>query len=463
MSKYICNKCNKDLKYSSHLKRHQSNKKDCSKSILEDMPNTNIVSTTITNINNNDNDKNNFINNDNDSLISFFSNELSNFINGTQNVSERQKILNDVLNLFKKSTSSKKTDNTNADMPITTEATNTSNITDINSDYVNNNNKTIQHICINCNKIYSDRQSLYRHKKLNRCKKVNKNIQSDTNLNDINNSRLTFDNIINSNLTLNTDNSNTTNNNSNNINSNNTNNSITININPFKCESLEHITIEDFKIIYKYINNIDKLLCYFIYKRNTDNISFYKNNINQDIVSFFNDKLEIQKMTDEQFIKELKNNIDDSKIELFYNFKNELSQDEILKYMTNMIVYHNNLINNEPAKKDYNDVLRAILDTAFRDKEKKILINNIIKQLNQQSNVKNNEQNKNKNIIKNKKQKLKEYDKKPDANNNDPKNLYKLKTQINNRITSEERRRLDAINEIQNNQQQNNQQQLNNT
>ena len=48
-----------------------------------------------------------------------------------------------------------------------------------------------------------------------------------------------------------------------------------------------------------------------------------------------------------------------------------------------MIIYHNNLINNQYAIKDFNDVLKTILDTSFRDKDQKNLINSIIKQLNQ--------------------------------------------------------------------------------
>ena len=50
-----------------------------------------------------------------------------------------------------------------------------------------------------------------------------------------------------------------------------------------------------------------------------------------------------------------------------------------------MIVYYNNLINNEFAIKDFNDVLKAkaLLDTSFHNKKQKQYINFIIKQLNQ--------------------------------------------------------------------------------
>jgi hypothetical protein len=302
----------------------------------------------------------------------------------------------------------------------------------------NTNVKTenLKNICIKCNTHFSSRQGLHRHVKNNTCKKDNLVTSLPTS-----NATpgFTFNDINNSDLTINAD-TNNTNNTTNNITNNITNNNITINLNPFKCESLEHITLDNFKTIYKSINHIDKLLCYFIYKRNLNNVSFYKNNINQNLVSVLNNKMEIEKMTDDQFIKELKYNINDSKIELFFNFKDDLSQHELIKYMQNMIVYHNNLINNEFAIKDFNDVLKALLDTSFRDKDKKNLINSIIKQLNQNCEAKLLLQQHNYNIIKTKLKKIKDYYEQP-LTDNDAKNLYIIKTNINNAINEAQRLR----------------------
>ena len=58
-------------------------------------------------------------------------------------------------------------------------------------------------------------------------------------------------------------------------------------------------------------------------------------------MTFIDDKLELQTMTEEKFIKELQKNINDSQTELFYIFKNELSVEEIVKYMKNMMKYKN--------------------------------------------------------------------------------------------------------------------------
>ena len=459
MSQHICKKCHKDLKYLSTLQRHQANKKDCTRIIISN----NIVSNqsnTTASINIEDKEGSN-------NLIKFATNVLQDTINKAKTNKEKTILFNDFITLFNKN-------NSNQILSLT----NTS-ISSNASESIN-----VKNVCTDCNHKFYDKQTLNRHTKNGKCKGQNKlpitgitGITGNTNNNTSNNSGISFNDIINSDLLLNADNSttnntinnnnNTTNNNitnnTNNTNTNNTNNTnITINLNPFRCESLEHITLEDFKKIYKSINSIDILLCYYLYKRNLDNISFYKNNVNQDIVSVLNEKMEIEKMTDDNFIKELKKNINDSKIELFYNFKNDLSQDEIIKYMKNLIVYHNNFINNEHDKKGLTDIIREILDTAFRDKEKKALINSLLKQLNgNNENNDNNEvkkavQHKYKEITKGKKHKTNDYYKKPEADNNDPKNLYNIKEGINNGIAEEERRLSEQLAEIRNRQNQEN-------
>ena len=442
MSQHICNKCHKDLKYLSTLQRHQANKKDCTRiTISNNIVSNQSNSTASINIEDKEGSNN---------LIKFATSVLQDTINKAKTDEEKTILFNDFITLFNKN-------NSNQVLSLSNTSANNNTSESIN----------VKNVCTDCNHKFSDRQALHKHKKLNRCKGQNKlpitgNISESTN-NTSNTSGISFNDIINSDLSLNTDNSttnntnnNTTNNNitNNNITNNNTN--ITINLNPFRCESLEHITLEDFKKIYKSINSIDILLCYYLYKRNQDNISFYKNNVNQDIVSVLNEKMEIEKMTDDNFIKELKKNINESKIELFYNFKNDLSQDEIIKYMKNLIVYHNNFINSEHDKKGLTDIIREILDTAFRDKEKKALINSLLKQLNENNEVKKAVQHKYKEITKGKKHKTNDYYKKPEADNNDPKNLYNIKEEINNGIAEEERINAERLAEIRNRQTQEN-------
>ena len=398
-----CNRCKKQFKFLSYLLRHENNKIQCEE-ILEtkDKPKDVI-------------DINNMLYKildelDNPSLATNIKNMINSIIEFNNN--NEPKIDEDIEE-------------------------------DIDEDIDDNNsNKNKCNKCNKCNKKFSSRQGLSRHKLKQRCKELAIN----TNSVKPQQSNLTFDNIINSNLSVadNIDsidnsvvNNNTTNNNITN------NNEYTINLNPFRCETLEHITLEDFKIIYKSVNNIDNKLSYFIYKRNPDNIYFYKNNVNKNIVSFMNDKMEIQTMTHDQFIKELKTNINDSKIELFCIFKNNLSRDEIYKYMKNMIVYHTNLINNDIAKKDINNSLIALLDIAYRDKDKKDTINKIVKKLCKDKDIKKKYQRKHKDRIKLKMLRTKEYDIKPPIDNTDPKNLYNIKTEINNALSQSIRNNLD--------------------
>ena len=394
-----CNRCKKQFKFLSYLLRHQHNKIQCEEIIeTKDKPKD------VIDINN---------------MLYKILEDLDNPLLATN-------IKNMINNIIEFNNNKNNNNETNIDEDIEHDIENIDN---------NNSNKNK---CNKCNKKFSSRQGLSRHKLKQRCKALS----IKTNSENPQTSNLTFDNIINSNLSVsdNSDNSivnNTTNNNITN------NNEYTINLNPFRCETLEHITLEDFKIIYKSVNNIDNKLSYFIYKRNPDNIYFYKNNVNKNIVSFMNDKMEIQTMTHDQFIKELKTNINDSKIELFCIFKNDLSRDEIYKYMKNMIVYHTNLINNDIAKKDINNSLIALLDIAYRDKDKKDTINKIVKKLGKDKDIKKKYQRKHKDRIKLKMLRTKEYDIKPQTDNTDPKNLYNIKTEINNALSQFARNNID--------------------
>jgi hypothetical protein len=402
MSENICDKCQKDFKYYSLLQRHLSNKKPCTIKIP-------IVSKT---------DTSNTVKKD--------------IVSPATGCKDNIDLNTKVINMFEKLISNVST-NPQEKYNLVTKTFNKF-IETINRSSNNMENNTVndnKYCCEECNINFSCRQSLYKHKKFNRCK-----INSDNNVTQESASGLNLNDIMNANIVVNT----TNNDNSNNVinNTNNTvNNNITININPFKCESLDHISLEDFKNIYKTTNNIDNKLCYFIYTKHKNNIYFFKNNVKENLVSFLNYKMEIQKMTEDQFIREIKDNINESKFELFYIFKNNLSIEELIKYMKNMIIYHNNIFNNKEMEKSFNDNIRIILDDAFRDKDTKNIVKHISKELSKNQTYKEQLKNNNKEIISKKILGKKEYYTKPSTNNNDDKYLYKIRQQLNSQINND--------------------------
>jgi len=310
--------------------------------------------------------------------------------------------------------------------------------------------------CYDCNKQFTYKQNLNKHIRLNRCKSGNKEINdivdaensnsintNTTNTN--NNSRITFNDLIKLN---NIEQNNTVNqvNNVNTVINNNVDNSnnlfanIAININAFGCESLEHISVNDFKYIFKDINNIINKLCYHIFKRHIPNISFYKNNLNKKIVSYLNKNMEITKISEKQFILNLKYLLQDLCIELFYMFKDKLSNQELLKYMKNLIS-HQNLISINNGKnvvsQEVTDAITNLLDDAFRNNDIKIAIEAMIAHINSNKKIKNTVITKNKTINDNKVKIIKEYEK-ANQNNKDSKNLYNLKIKAEETLKVEE-------------------------
>lgn len=482
MAEYICNKCNTKFKYKSYYIRHQNRKNDCSKDIINTIETLNLLNEAkiekpvkqimkpdntqfqyqnIQNktdkieeikmkpikkpamkpkmkptmeptnnkqqkqINTNFNNNQKTIDNNDDNKNDYSYKMLKELINNIKIPNHKLKKIFDFLH--------KLTDNDNSKTNEPNEPNNIKHHTfndlinlNNNTNNTNNNNKiqnillnnkpknNKQHICHICNNRFAHRESLFKHIKFNRCSKTIAQqpiIQVNTNNN--NNYVKNVKNV-----------------------QNIYNNNITININPFRCESLDHISLEDFKYIYKTCNNIDYKLCFLTYNKNKNNIYFYKNNIKQDIVTFINDKMELESMTEDNFIKELKYNINDSKIELFYIFKNELSVDEIVKYMKNMIAYHYDFPNNPISQKKFDDALRLLLDSAYRDKNKKNEINNIITNLSSNHELHMQLCNKYKDIIKIKEQHSNEHKNITNSNNNDDKNLYKLYTNTKNEIDS---------------------------
>jgi len=332
--------------------------------------------------------------------------------------------------------------------------------------------------CYGCNKVFAHKQGLHKHIRLNRCKKneeiinniyededdnisisstiVNNNLNVNDDLNNnvndkkINKTGITFNellkfnnehnNTVNHVNNVNTVINNTNTNNTNIDNSNNIFANIAININAFGCESLEHISVNDFKYIFKDINNIINKLCYHIFKRHIPNISFYKNNLNKKIVSYLNKNMEITKISEKQFIVNLKYLLQDLCIELFYMFKNQLSHQELLKYMKNLISHQNLLgINNgkNVVSQEVTDAITNLLDDAFRNNDIKIAIEAMIAHINSNKKIKNTVITKNTTINDNKVKIIKEYEK-ANKNNKDSKNLYNLKIKAEETLKVEE-------------------------
>jgi hypothetical protein len=154
--------------------------------------------------------------------------------------------------------------------------------------------------CGNCGIQFTQKKSLYRHARLNRCKSKESSRTEGIALDDIlNHSR----DRINTNINGNNNTTNTTNiDNSRNINITN----FFINVNPLGLESINHISIRDFKSIFTNIETIMDKLSYHIFNRHVPNISFYKNNLNKQIVSYLNKNLEIKLIDEKVFLNKLR-------------------------------------------------------------------------------------------------------------------------------------------------------------
>ena len=362
---HICNKCHKDFKYLSHLQRHQLNKKDCLKKNKSDI----------------------------DNQIQY--NDLS---ITTPHIHKITEILNDMPYIDKQHTK-----------------TIINIIKNINEQSIQQNNDN-KNVCPGCNYKFYDKQGLHKHNKHNRCKgikQVQQNILINTTNEPINN-----DNHIDNSINI-------TNNITNNDNRTINNTNYIININPFKCESLDHITLEDFKTIYETIKGIDAKLFHFIYEKNKKNINFYKDNINNNTLAYLDHHMEIQYIHEKQFIDDLICNLNKSKIQLFYLFKDNLSADEIVNYLKNMINYHKLHDNDTQIQQRLVEYIKTILISVYRNKYNNEIIKNISKELEKNPELKQLLYQQNKDTIHNKTLAIKEYNNKP-IQNTDEKNLYLL-------------------------------------
>ena len=66
--------------------------------------------------------------------------------------------------------------------------------------------------------------------------------------------------------------------------------------NPFGLESIEHITLKDFKYIFADSSKLMNKLCEYVFLQNKSNMSFFKHNLNKQIISFLTKNMEIKRM-----------------------------------------------------------------------------------------------------------------------------------------------------------------------
>lgn len=313
--------------------------------------------------------------------------------------------------------------------------------------------------CNDCGLSFAHTQSLHRHVKLNRCsgKKNKQDSEEDDdfyNASDIEDPKINNE-IININAATNPviennkiENSNVTVDASNHIdNSKVINNNITINVNPFGLESLEHITLKDFKYIFSDTESLMNKLCNLVFNKHLSNISFYKYNLNKKIITFLSKNMEIERIKEQDFIMQFKRLLEDTCILLFYQYREQLNLDELIKYMKRLVEYQDMIMcdTNTSLNEKTKDCIIYLMDFAFRNKEIKYSIDKTISDLKNNKDLKNqlleqinNEDDKRNGIIN-------EYNyrgrDKKDSSESDASNrlLYKLRNKVKEEIKKDDK------------------------
>ena len=175
-------------------------------------------------------------------------------------------------------------------------------------------------------------------------------------------------------------------------------------------------------------------LCYHIFNRHLPNVSFYKNNLNKKIVSYLTRTLEIERIDEHDFVLEMKKYLEDLCIQLFHHFKNQLSKEELITYMRNLVEYqnsHSTIDANKTSRKTKDAVVR-LMDFAFRNKDIKDAIESIIRNIKDNNELKKKLISENKEKNKKRRQAINEFYYKNNglensANINDDNLLYKIK------------------------------------
>jgi len=243
--------------------------------------------------------------------------------------------------------------------------------------------------CFDCNEEFSHKQSLVRHQKLNRCRAKKQGFSLDDIMQaapsveqiEINKPDVNIYDNVNSNITVDASIKNYVTNNYN----------INFTIQPFGLESLEHITLKDFKYIFADSSKLMNKLCNYVFLQNLSNISFYKHNLNKQIISFLSKNMEIEKIDEKGFIMQFTRLLEDTCILLFYQHKEQLTEQELIKYMKRLVEYQDTILyeRNGIVQTDTKNCILNLMDTAFRNKDIKYNIEKIIKDLNENLIAKN--------------------------------------------------------------------------
>ena len=235
--------------------------------------------------------------------------------------------------------------------------------------------------CFDCNEVFAFRQGLHRHQKDNRCRAKQQGYSLDDILEaapsveniEINKPDVNIYDNVNSNITVDASIKNYVTNNYN----------IHFNIMPFGLESIEHITLKDFKYIFADASKLMNKLCNYVFLQNQSNISFYKHNLNKQIISFLSKNMEIEKIDEKGFIIQFTRLLEDTCILLFYQHKEQLTEQELIKYMKRLVEYQDTILyeKNGVVQTDTKNCILNLMDTAFRNKDIKYNIEKIIKDL----------------------------------------------------------------------------------
>jgi hypothetical protein len=239
----------------------------------------------------------------------------------------------------------------------------------------------IEYKCGDCGMEFAHRQSRDRHIKLNSCSMKLETTSQEPELIITNTAGniLTDSNIQYSNVAVDAS---ITNNITNYITNHITNN-ITLGVNPFGLESIEHITLKDFKYIFSDTSTLIDKLCNLVFNRQLSNISFYKYNLNKQIISFLSKNMEIERIDEKDFVIQFKRLLEDTCILLFYQYREHLNKDELIKYMKKLVEYQDSILydGSDIMNKNTKNCILRLMDFAFRNKDIKHSIEKIIKDL----------------------------------------------------------------------------------
>jgi hypothetical protein len=156
-------------------------------------------------------------------------------------------------------------------------------------------------------------------------------------------------------------------------------------------------------------------------------MNFFKNNINKKIISFLTSNMEIQKISEVDFTYELKYLIKDWYIELLFHFKNDLTENELITYIRQILLLEKLLITDKNMIQEYKGTIDTIMDTVLRNEDVKKSIDYITKKLKNEPELKKEIKQTHKDRKIQRKKSINDYLVKPTEDNNDSKNLYKVK------------------------------------